>query len=675
MTNQNTQSDLITIALDKLDRDPKNVRKTYRKEGIEELAANIRADGFRLLQNIVVRKGDKRGRFFVIAGERRRLALTLLAEGGEIAKDFAVDARLRDEADATGISLAENVMREDMHPADQYEAFKVLAEEGVSVIDIAARFATTETVVRRRLALARVSPALLELYRNEEMSFEQLSAFTISDDHDEQLRVWESVPSWNRNSYTIKAALRRDAIAASDKRIRLIGGMEVYEQAGGEVKRDLFDERAQGYALDVALVERLAAEKLETLAADLRAEGWAWVDIRPEIDWRDLNGFGRVYPVQEEKTEAEQAELDRLQEEQEELEAVVESGDGDEGTEARIAEIAARMEELEREVYASDDLAWAGAIVSLDYGGSPIVYRGYVRPQDRDSDGEADQSQGNGDDATGENAGATPQAPAAPALVHSATLVEDLTAQRTAALRLEFANNHHVALASVVHALLLQTVLTHSRYHSCLDIVLTSRSLEASMKAPATNLAIAGLGELAERFGDHVPGNPADTFEWCLERDQHELVELLAFAASHAIDAVKDKYDYRKTQRAHAEALAQALDLDMTNYFEATAESYFNHLTRDGIEAALTEIKGSEFASGIGRMKKAEAAAYAEAQTKGSAWLPSPLRSAIAKTDAGKGSSGVAGVADTTAEADDSVIDDADMIEDPDMVGFPEAAE
>ena len=675
MTNQNTQSEIITIALDKLDRDPKNVRKTYRKEGIEELAANIRADGFRLLQNIVVRKGDKRGRFFVIAGERRRLALTLLAEAGEMPKDFAVDARLRDEADATGISLAENVMREDMHPADQYEAFKVLAEEGVSVIDIAARFATTETIVRRRLALARVAPALLELYRNEEMSFEQLSAFTISDDHDEQMRVWESIPSWNRNSYTIKAALRRDAISASDKRIRLIGGMEAYEQAGGEVKRDLFDERAQGYALDVALVERLAAEKLETLAADLRAEGWAWVDIRPEIDWRDLNGFGRVYPEQVEKTEAEEAELARLQEEHDELEAVVESGDGDEGTEARIAEIAARIGELEREVYASDDLAWAGAIISLDYGGSPIVYRGYVRPQDRDSDGEADQSQGNGDDATGENAGATPQAPAAPALVHSATLVEDLTAQRTAALRLEFANNHHVALASVVHALLLQTVLTHSRDHTCLDIVLTSRSLEASMKAPATNLAIAGLAELAERFGDHVPSNPADIFEWCLERDQHELIELLAFAASHAIDAVKDKYDYRKTQRAHAEVLAQALNLDMANYFEATAESYFNHLTRDGIEAALTEIKGPDFASGIGRMKKAEAAAYAEAQTKGSAWLPSPIRSAIAKTDAGKGPSEVAGEDDTADEVDDSVIDDADMIEDPDMVDFPEAAE
>jgi ParB family chromosome partitioning protein len=87
---------------------------------------------------------------------------------------------------------------------------------------------------------------------------------------------------------------------------------------------------------------------------------------------------------------------------------------------------------------------------------------------------------------------------------------------------------------------------------------------------------------------------------------------------------VKDKYEYRKTQRAHAEVLADAVDLDMTNYFEATAESYFNHLTRDGIEAALMDIKGPDFASGVGRMRKVEAAAYAEAQTKGSAWPPPP---------------------------------------------------
>ncbi len=493
MTHQKTQPDIITVRLDKLDRDPKNVRKTYRSEGIETLAANIRADGYRVLQNLVVRKAETRGRFYVIAGERRRLALEYLVELGEIAFDFPVDVKVRDGVDATSISLAENLMREEMHPADQYEAFKVLADEGVSIADIAARFGTTDTIVRRRLALARVAPALLDFYRIEEMSFEQLSAFTISDDHEEQVRVWESLPSWNRYAHTIKAALRRDAIAATDKRIRLIGGLDVYEQAGGEVKRDLFDERAQGYALDLALVERLASEKLEAVAADLRIEGWLWVEIRPEIDWQELRSYGRVYPAPLEKTENEEAELERLQGEHDQLEALIESGEGDESAEARLTEIVNRMNHLAREVYASDDLARAGAIVSVEHNGAPKIYRGYVHPEEGptlDRSGLPTQNDAHA---------------ATPALTHSATLVEDLTAQRTAAIRLEFANNHQVALASVVHALLLQTVLSHSRDHSCLDIVLTSKSLAASMKAPQNSLGLAGLAELSERFGDHVP--------------------------------------------------------------------------------------------------------------------------------------------------------------------------
>ncbi|RWB92747.1 MAG: hypothetical protein EOQ56_36935 [Mesorhizobium sp.] len=52
------------IPLNKLDLDPKNVRKTYSAEGIAALAGSIRADGYRLLQNLVVRKGDKKGRYW-----------------------------------------------------------------------------------------------------------------------------------------------------------------------------------------------------------------------------------------------------------------------------------------------------------------------------------------------------------------------------------------------------------------------------------------------------------------------------------------------------------------------------------------------------------------------------------------------------------------------------------
>lgn len=83
----------------------------------------------------------------------------------------------------------------------------------------------------------------------------------------------------------------------------------------------------------------------------------------------------------------------------------------------------------------------------------------------------------------------------------------------------------------------------------------------------------------------------------------------------------------------------------------------------------MTEIKGKEFANGIARMKKAEAAAYAETQANGTAWLPSPISPAVPKADDGNGGL-------LAAEADEDSDDDAtDMTDDADIVEFPEAAE
>ncbi|MCM5688626.1 ParB/RepB/Spo0J family partition protein [Sinorhizobium meliloti] len=318
MTDTSAATETITVALNKLDRDPLNVRKTYTKEGIQEMAATIRADGYRILQNLIVRKGDKRGRFYVIAGGRRLAALDLLADLGEIAKDFAVECKERSAEDATEISLIENTQREAMHPVDEYEAYRVLAEAGKSVEDIAARFGTTETMVRKRMALGRVSPILLDLHRQEEISFQQLSAFTVSDDHERQVEVWNSLPSWNCDHRAIRAALQGEAVKATDKRMKLIGGLDAYEAAGGAVKRDLFDEQNGGYALDVALVEKLVADRLEAEADALRAEGWKWVEVVPVVP-NEAHYMHRVYPSDIPLTDEEQAEEERLEAEHDDL--------------------------------------------------------------------------------------------------------------------------------------------------------------------------------------------------------------------------------------------------------------------------------------------------------------------------------------------------------------------
>ena len=117
-----------------------------------------------LLQSLVVRKAA-RGKHAVVAG-RRRLMAFILAKDGRIEADMPVPCHVIDgDADAAEISLAENVMREAMHPADEFEAFRDLADKGLPAAEIAARFGVTETVVAKRLKLANVSPLILKTYR------------------------------------------------------------------------------------------------------------------------------------------------------------------------------------------------------------------------------------------------------------------------------------------------------------------------------------------------------------------------------------------------------------------------------------------------------------------------------------------------------------------------------
>jgi ParB family chromosome partitioning protein len=267
------------IPLNKLVPSSANVRKTGTGIGIDELAASISAHG--LLQNLQVR-ATPRGTFEVIAGGRRHAALKLLAKQKSMARDEPIGCNvLQDGEDATEISLAENVIRVDMHPADEFEVFKRLADAGKPPEDIAAHYGVSALVVRQRLKLAAVSPALMQAYRDEEMTLEHLMAFTVSDDHAAQEAAWRELPEWNRNAKAIREHLTRAQVRDSDPRVRFVT-LQAYEAAGGTVVSDLFKE--QNYVVDVALLDRLCAEKPEAEAEAVRGEGWKWVEIVTNID-------------------------------------------------------------------------------------------------------------------------------------------------------------------------------------------------------------------------------------------------------------------------------------------------------------------------------------------------------------------------------------------------------
>ena len=604
-------TDTTSIALNKLTAWEGNVRKTASDAGIDELAASIAAHG--LLQSLVVRK-QARGKHAVVAGRRRLMALAILAADGRIEADMPVPCHVIDgAADAAEISLAENVMREAMHPADEFEAFRDLADKGLPAADIAARFGVTETVVARRLKLANVSPLILKTYRKGDIYLEHVMAFAISDDHAAQDHVLKNLSEYNDDPSDIRAALTEDEISATDKRVKFVT-LKAYEKAAGIVRRDLFsrDDEHGVFILHPELLDQLAAKKLEKIAKAVRAEGWKWVETHPHFDYEARSQFQRRHPEPVPLPASEDEELDRIKRE---YEAMLEQDSDSDKENPRFTEICARIDELEdREcVYTPEILAIAGAVISIGHDGKAAIERGLVRPEDAPKKSAKPKSSGDP-----ESAGETESAFTLPAV-----LTESLTSYRTAALAATLANQPDIALAAVVHQLAGELFQGRSHAGSCLELDASSgffRKTEGSK-------AFAEIERLRESWGDRIPGDPEKFWTWCLERDRDTLLDLLAFCAACSLNAILKKGDRPDCNRlVHADLLAQAVTLDMKAWFTPDAGNYFSRISKTGIIQALQEAKGTPPAPAWHGMKKSELALLAARETAGTGWLPELLR-------------------------------------------------
>ena len=73
-------------------------------------------------------------------------------------------------------------------------------------------------------------------------------------------------------------------------------------------------------------------------------------------------------------------------------------------------------------------------------------------------------------------------------------------------------------------------------------------------------------------------------------------------------------------------ALADALDVDMADWWQATPATYFDSVSKAQLIEAGTEACGADAAKPMATQKKAEAVAYAAAKLEGKRWLPRPLR-------------------------------------------------
>ena len=253
------------IPFNKLMLSQSNVRHVKAGVSIEELAEDIARRT--LLSSITVRpvlddSGAETGMYTIPAGGRRFRALELLVKQKRMNKTALVPCIVRTDGLAEEDSLAENVQRAPLHPLDQFRAFQAMREKGRTEEEIAAAFFVSASVVKQRLKLAAVAPSLLDAYAEEEMTLDQLMAFTVNPDHARQEQVWEALQRhYSRQPYEIRRMLTEGAVRASDKRAQFVG-LDNYVEAGGEILRDLFQQDDGGWLKDASLLDVMVRESV-----------------------------------------------------------------------------------------------------------------------------------------------------------------------------------------------------------------------------------------------------------------------------------------------------------------------------------------------------------------------------------------------------------------------------
>ncbi len=641
-----------------------NVRRVKAGVSIEQLAESIAQRT--LLQSLSVRAvldadGNETGMFEVPAGGRRYRALELLVKQKRMAKTQAVPCVVREGGIAEDDSIAENDERVGLHPLDQFRAFQTLRKLGMSEEDIAARHFVTPAIVKQRLRLASVSPKLHEVYAEDGMTLEQLMAFSVTADQARQEQVWDNVTSSGYDEpYQIRRMLTENTVRAADKHARFVG-LDAYEQAGGGVLRDLFQQDDGGWLQDVSLLDRLVTEKLKAEAETIAAEGWKWIAVAVNFPYGHDDGLRQIEGTPADLTADERATIEALRAEQAKLEADYQDADElPDEIDARFGEIEAALSAFDDRPHIFDpvEIARAGAFVSIDSDGRLLVDRGFVRPED---EAPVAQPDGEGRPASCETQGA--DSGAAPEhrtviIVGGETQAEDeedegikplpdrlvmeLTAHRTLALRDALANNPHVAMTALLHKLCLDT-FQREMPNGCLQVSVRQVHFPAQASDLKDSASVKAIDDRNKAWAADMPNDDVGLWDWLAALDDASRSALLAHCVSFGVNALFEKVDRYggngvsaqglRRRLDQADRLARAVNLDIVEAgWRPTVDNYLGRVTKSRILEAVREAKGESSTQLIDHLKKTEMAKEAERLLEGTGWLPEPLR--LAETTA-----------------------------------------
>ena len=635
----NPERDIRDIPLSQLELSPDNVRKTPADaSAFTELKASIAAHG--LLENLIARSmgpgRDCVARYAVIAGGRRLAAMQALAAEGALDEDHPVPCRMIGSiVAAEEVSLAENSVRAAMHPADQVEAFRRLADAGSTAAAIAARFGVSGRTVEKRLRLGNAAPVLLEAYRADEIDLDALMAFAVTTNQARQSAVWAAVSQqgYRPGACQIKRLLTEDRVPATSAIARFVG-LEAYEAAGGQIDRDLFaeeDERGIWFD-DPDLLNKLAMDSLQAVARELETR-WKWAEARFDVDWNATASFGRVRPQPAEPTDGEKAEIERLRTRNDELANMDDDGwteelvEEAEANEERLDEIEATIEA--RAVYRREDIAIAGCIATVGNEGKLKLIQGLVRPEDMP----AREAGAAGHDDTGdeENTISGIDAPTLAAPLASSVdaeaearkeagvgigLADDLRAIRTAIIKSQLACDFEAAF-DLLLLQLARSVFTTGYHDAALDIRAAETPDRPAMRVNDDAFGDINVGE------KHLDiDRAAQKLDWAGLPEAEAFAELRALPeqdkrtlfASCVARTLKGQLAFEPKARPEVEATVARLGIDFAAAVRGnrdqvwTADLLWSRLRKDRILAIARGTLGETWAQAQAKQKKADIA-------------------------------------------------------------------
>ncbi|TYO68505.1 DNA-binding protein [Bradyrhizobium hipponense] len=525
---------------------------------------------------------------------------------------------------------------------------------------MAAAFFISINIVKQRLRLASVSPALLDVYADDGMSLEQLMAFTVTPDHGRQELVWQAISgSWQKEPYQIRRLLTENTVRASDRRAVFVG-LDAYEAAGGAVLRDLFQSDDGGWLEDVALLDSLVAEKLRQEAETIAAEGWKWIEVAIDFPYGHNRGLRELDGVPAALTAEEQATIEALKAEYARLEAEHDGVDElPDEVDQRLGEIETALAAFDDRpiIYQPADIAQAGVFVGIDAEGTLLVDRGYVRPEDEVRVTEPEQNS-DGEPAAAALDGAEPSAPAIQRAVITIggqvaepededddavkplpdRLLTELTAERTLALRDKLAITPSVAFQSVLHKFCMDVFSRYSSNGTAMEVSVRSASFPVQAQGLKDTPAAKAIDARHKTWEERLPKDKADLWDWLTGLTGDEQATLFAHCASFGVNALYEKGDrygggatpHTVEQRiADADRIASVVDLDMVEAgWRPTVENYLGRVPKRRILEAVREGAGERAAQLIDHLKKGDMAKEAERLMAETGWLPEPLRMA-----------------------------------------------